>query len=387
MTITSDAPADTTMMRIVHDALRRDLARASATLARPERASREQRRAIGAHLLWMMRFLHAHHASEDDGLYPLVRERAAAAAETLDVLDRMARRPRDDRACDDGRWRQRRARSRRLARTTRRNRPRPRSTPSPTCCSRICVRRRTRPCPSPSRLITAAEWQALEKQHNLDGKSTSDLGFEGHWLIDSASDADRATVIALVPPIQRFILLHGFARRYRRHAAACWTDGRKPARRVQPENSVDVTVEVDIDEVWDVVRDVTRVGEWSHECVGAEWLAGSASPVPGARFRGRNRNGAFRWGRVCEIVSAEPYELVWRTVSTAMYPDSSEWRIALERIDGSTKISQQFRLLRAPKVLSVFYALVIPAHRDRTMALTEDLQRLGRVARQARVPA
>ena len=29
MTITSDAPADTTMMRIVHDALRRDLARAS----------------------------------------------------------------------------------------------------------------------------------------------------------------------------------------------------------------------------------------------------------------------------------------------------------------------------------------------------------------------
>ena len=39
MTITSDAPADTTMMRIVHDALRRDLARASATLARPERAS------------------------------------------------------------------------------------------------------------------------------------------------------------------------------------------------------------------------------------------------------------------------------------------------------------------------------------------------------------
>ena len=156
---------------------------------------------------------------------------------------------------------------------------------------------------------------------------------------------------------------------------------------MQPENSVDVTVEVDIDEVWDVVRDVTRVGEWSHECVGAEWLAGSASPVPGARFRGRNRNGAFHWGRVCEIVSAEPYELVWRTVSTAMYPDSSEWRIALERIDGSTKISQQFRLLRAPKVLSVFYALVIPAHRDRTMALTEDLQRLGRVARQARVPA
>ena len=240
--------------------------------------------------------------------------------------------------------------------------------------------------PITARLITAAEWQAIEKKHNLDAKSMSDLGFEGHWLIDSASDADRATVIGLVPPVQRFILLRGFARRYRRHAAACWTEGGKPARRVQLENSVAVTVEADIDDVWDVVRDVTRVGEWSHECVGADWLDGSASPVPGARFRGRNRAGIFRWGRVCEIVSAEPYELVWRTVPTAMYPDSSEWRIALAKIDGGTRISQHFRVLRAPKVLAVLYALVIPAHRDRTTALTEDLQRLGTVASQARVP-
>ena len=34
MSTASDAPADTTMMRIVHDALRRDLARASAALDR-----------------------------------------------------------------------------------------------------------------------------------------------------------------------------------------------------------------------------------------------------------------------------------------------------------------------------------------------------------------
>ena len=184
--------------------------------------------------------------------------------------------------------------------------------------------------PITARLITAAEWQAIEKKHNLDPKSMSDLGFEGHWLIDGASDADRATVIGLVPPIPRFILLRGFARRYRRHAAACWAQGGKPTRRVQLENRVAVTVEADIDEVWDVVRDVTRVGEWSHECVGARWLGESASAIPGARFRGRNRAGMFRWGRVCEIVSAEPYELVWRTVPTAMYPDSSEWRIALD---------------------------------------------------------
>ena len=386
MTITSDAPADTTMMRIVHDALRRDLARASFTLARPEHTSGAQRRAIGAHLEWMMRFLHAHHASEDEGLYQLVRERAGSAADVLDVLDRMAR---DHEAIapamaavetaaialaadgsDDATQQMRAA----LDALTAVLLPHLRA-------------EEDEAMPITTRLITAAEWQALERQHNLDPKSMSQLGFEGHWLIDSASDADRATVIGLVPPIPRFILLRGFARRYRRHASACWAGGGKPARRVQLENSVAVTVEADIDEVWDVVRDVTRVGEWSHECVGAEWLGGSAAAVPGARFRGRNRAGIFRWGRVCEIVSAEPYELVWRTIPTAMYPDSSEWHIALDKIDGRTRISQHFRVLRAPKVLSVLYALAIPAHRDRTTALREDLQRLGTVAGQARVHA
>ena len=160
--------------------------------------------------------------------------------------------------------------------------------------------------------------------------------------------------------------------------------GGKPPRRVQMENRVAVTVKATIDEVWDVVRDVTRVGEWSHECVGAAWLADADAPAPGARFRGRNRAGLFRWGRVCEIVSADPYELVWVTVPTALYPDSSEWRIALATVEGGTRISQQFRVLRAPKALAVLYALVIPAHRDRTAALVEDLTRLGAVATRAR---
>jgi hemerythrin-like domain-containing protein len=380
MVTAPDTPADTTMMRIVHDALRRDLARADAVLTEPDPARSNQRRAIGAHLMWMMRFLHAHHASEDAGLYPLVEERAGASADVREVLDRMCRSHDAVAIAID----QVESAAAALA-----------ADGSDDAAQQTLValdalgtvllphlqEEEVEAMPIVSRVITAAEWQAIEKKYNLDPKSMSDLGFEGHWLIDGSSDADRATVVGLVPPVPRFLLLHGYARRYRRHAAACWGRGEKAPRRVQLENHVTVTVEAEIDEVWDVVRDVTRVGEWSHECVGAEWLSGAHASAPGARFRGRNRAGLFRWGRVCEIVSAEPYELVWITVPSAFYPDSSEWRITLTKVEEGTRISQRFQVIRAPKVLATLYALLIPAHRDRTAALMEDLIRLGTVAR------
>ena len=43
------------------------------------------------------------------------------------------------------------------------------------------------------------------------------------------------------------------------------SDAVKPPRRIQMQNSVSVSVDAGIDEVWNVVRDVTRVGEWSNE--------------------------------------------------------------------------------------------------------------------------
>jgi hypothetical protein len=144
-----------------------------------------------------------------------------------------------------------------------------------------------------------------------------------------------------------------------------------------------VTVDADRDAVWAIVRDPTRVGEWSHECHSATWLDGATTAVPGARFRGRNQQGIFRWGRVCEVVSAEPHRMVWRTVSTALYPDSSEWSIELRTVEGGTSIEQTFRVVRAPKVLDVAYAVLVPAHRDRTAALTDDLRRLGARAQTA----
>lgn len=230
--------------------------------------------------------------------------------------------------------------------------------------------------PVVSQVVSKQEWRAIEQEHNLDGKSMAQLGREGHWLIDNATPGDRARVIGLVPLVQRLLLLYGFAPSYRRYQRAWWDPHR---RRVQHQGSTAVVVAAGIDDVWDIVRDPTRVGEWSHECVGGEWVGDVTEARPGARFRGRNEQGRIRWGRLCEVVSAEPHELVWRTVPTRLSPDSTEWSLRCTRVGDGTRIEQAFQVVKSTRLEPV-YATILPAHRDRTEALTQDLRRIGALA-------
>ncbi len=375
MDVSTVAPADTRMMGIVHRALRRDLARATAALGSAPPPAEHQRRAIAAHLAWMLEFLHAHHESEDRGLYPVVRERRPDAAALLDAMDA------DHRAVATQVQELEAAAA--AYGTSDDPAIRDRLLHAIAALEAVLLphldREETEVMPVVAAAITDAEWQAIEQEHNLDGKGMPQLAKEGHWLIDEASPEDRATVLGLVPAVPRFVLVHGFGRSYRRERDACWNPARA-TRRVQKTGRTEVVVDADPGAVWDVVRDPTRVGEWSHECVAATWLGGATHAEPGARFRGRNHQGLLRWGRVCEVLSADDHELVWRTVPTTLYPDSSIWRIRVEPADGGTRLVQTFEVVRGPKALDPIYATIAPNHRDRDAALQQDLRRLGAVA-------
>ena len=148
--------------------------------------------------------------------------------------------------------------------------------------------------------------------------------------------------------------------------------------QVQKNSRVEVHVDAAVPDVWAVVSDVPRVGEWSHECRAAVWSSGAGGPAVGARVRGRNRTGWLRWSRTCEIVAVdEPHEIVWRTVPSWLYPDSTEWGIQLRPSGRGTTITQTFRVVRAPWLLDRLYARLIPAHQDRDARLEADLRRLG----------
>lgn len=152
-------------------------------------------------------------------------------------------------------------------------------------------------------------------------------------------------------------------------------------KQVAREAHVEVLVPAPVEAVWRVIIDVTRTGEWSHECHRVEWLHGATSAAPGAQFRGRNRAGIISWARLCQVrVVDPPRQLVWSTMPTWLIPDSTQWRISLQPSGGGTRIVQEFRVTQAPAWWAWLAARLIPTHHDRTAALAGDLRRLGEVA-------
>ncbi len=133
-------------------------------------------------------------------------------------------------------------------------------------------------------------------------------------------------------------------------------------------------------QVWAVLSDPTRVGEWSHECRTVTWVEGHSRAEVGARFRGDNQVKSFTWSRICTITELEPERLLVFRTSGGLPPDSTEWRFRLGPVSGGTRITQSFRILKFPRVIELVTVLFNPAHRDRTEALRGDLVRLGEVS-------
>jgi hypothetical protein len=206
------------MMGIVHRALRRDLLRARSVLTAERSPAGRQRRALGRHVVWLMRFLHAHHASEDVGLWPLVRERDPSAVALLDSLEADHRTigPAADALAEAGR---------RYAETTI-DAARVELVDALDALTSVLLphldREVEEAMPAVSASITHGEWQAIERRYNLEPKSLRQLGFEGHWVLDGLDREGYRVVVRTVPPIARLILVYGFGRAYRRHVRAVW---------------------------------------------------------------------------------------------------------------------------------------------------------------------
>lgn len=107
------------------------------------------------------------------------------------------------------------------------------------------------------------------------------------------------------------------------------------------EASASVEIARPIDDVWALVADITRRGEFSPECVGGRWL-GSPGGV-GSQFHGHNRSGEHEWTTLCTVAAWEPpRRLVYEVFggSTA----GSIWTFDMKSVEVATLVSCRFEL-------------------------------------------
>jgi uncharacterized protein YndB with AHSA1/START domain len=123
--------------------------------------------------------------------------------------------------------------------------------------------------------------------------------------------------------------------------------------------SVTLHIDAPPERVWELVTDVTRIGEFSPETFEAEWLDGASGPAEGARFRGhvrRNGHAFMVYWTTCTVSVAEaprrfafwvgPPDTPWNT-----------WSYELEPSGGGTDVTESFQL-SALAALRLYWALL-----------------------------
>jgi hypothetical protein len=132
--------------------------------------------------------------------------------------------------------------------------------------------------------------------------------------------------------------------------------------------------------VYDLVADVTRMGDWSPECYRCKWLDGATAARVGARFRGYNRLGRFRWATTAVITAAEQgREFAFTVVHDDTGREETVWRYRFEPRAGGTLLTESFDFLWCP-VGSRVIELFVPRGHQINRGIRHTLQRIAAAA-------
>ena len=152
-------------------------------------------------------------------------------------------------------------------------------------------------------------------------------------------------------------------------------------RPVTEQVSVTREVQAPAAQVWAMVSDGTRTGEWSPENEGGEWLGGAGGPQPGAKFRATNRIGKRKWKTVATVVDAEAGRRFSFRVAAAGL-DVAEWGYALEPTATGCRVTETWVDRRAGFFKPV--ARLVTGVADRAShnraGMEQTLERLAQVA-------
>jgi Polyketide cyclase / dehydrase and lipid transport len=133
-----------------------------------------------------------------------------------------------------------------------------------------------------------------------------------------------------------------------------------------------ISVAVTPDELYALVSDVTRMGEWSPICTGCRWDEG-AGPQVGAWFTGHNETPERTWETRSQVVAADPgRKFAWEVNNGWTY-----WGYTFEPEDGGTRLTESWE----------FRPAGIAGFRERYGAQAEEEIEKRRAAAETGIPA
>jgi hypothetical protein len=105
-------------------------------------------------------------------------------------------------------------------------------------------------------------------------------------------------------------------------------------------HSESITIARSPEDLYDMVSDVTRMGEWSPVCKACWWDDGE-TPRVGAWFTGRNELPDRTWETRSEVAVAEP----GREFTFVVGGTFARWGYRFEPVDGGTKVIEFWEFL------------------------------------------
>lgn len=142
-----------------------------------------------------------------------------------------------------------------------------------------------------------------------------------------------------------------------------------------------IVIHASPEQVYDLVSDVTRTGEWSPVCTSCWWHDGGAAHV-GAQFTGRNERDGRTWETVSEVVTAER----GREFSWVVGDGYVRWAYTMDPLNGGTKLTESWEF--TPAGIEMFHdkfgkkapALIEARTQDAHQGIPATLAALKRIA-------
>ncbi|WP_082612524.1 MULTISPECIES: SRPBCC family protein [unclassified Nocardioides] len=143
---------------------------------------------------------------------------------------------------------------------------------------------------------------------------------------------------------------------------------------------VSVHMKAPVEQVWALVSDVTRIGEFSPETFEAVWTHGATGPAVGARFKGhvkRNGVGPTYW-TPCTVTKCVPDEVFEFGVGLDDHPINT-WGYRMQSENGGTRVTEYFRLTPAWYIRGYWLALGRLRGRTNERGMRTTLERMKAV--------